>query len=139
MEKTEQFKRRCNEIRNSIQESGDDIMELSRHDVFLQLPDRIGQHAEVKANIQLAFRHIEDARMRLGKVIQAASSGESCYESPAFAVSCCGNCNHATPNTDKESTLNCSKMLIEVLPNMCCPHHVWDQETLEKVKAHNEV
>lgn len=35
---------------------------------------------EVLANIQLAFRHIEDARMRLGKCIQAIDGGKSIYD-----------------------------------------------------------
>lgn len=35
---------------------------------------------EMIANIMLAYRHIEDARMRLGKVIQAHDGGESIYD-----------------------------------------------------------
>ncbi len=35
---------------------------------------------ETKANIMLAYRHLEDARMRLGKVIQAQDGGVSCYK-----------------------------------------------------------
>ena len=35
---------------------------------------------EVIANIMLAYRHVEDARMRLGKVIQAMSGGVSVYD-----------------------------------------------------------
>lgn len=38
-----------------------------------------GQHSEMHANIQLAYRHLEDARMRLGKVVQAFDGGVSCY------------------------------------------------------------
>lgn len=34
---------------------------------------------EAHANVTLAFRHLEDARMRLGKVIQALDGGTSCY------------------------------------------------------------
>jgi len=36
---------------------------------------------EVIANVTLAMRHLEDARMRLGKAIQAADGGVSCYPS----------------------------------------------------------
>jgi len=32
---------------------------------------------EAVANVMLAFRHLEDARMRLGKVLQAADGGVS--------------------------------------------------------------
>ena len=35
---------------------------------------------EAKANIMLAYRHLEDARMRLGKAIQATEGGVSCYD-----------------------------------------------------------
>lgn len=36
--------------------------------------------SEVCANITLAYRHLEDASMRLGKAIQAADGGKSCYD-----------------------------------------------------------
>jgi hypothetical protein len=36
-----------------------------------------GQHGEMKAQTMLAVRHIEDARMRLGKVCQYAGDGVS--------------------------------------------------------------
>lgn len=35
---------------------------------------------ETKANIMLAYRHLEDASMRLGKVIQAQDGGVSVYD-----------------------------------------------------------
>ena len=35
---------------------------------------------EVPANVTLAIRHLEDARMRLGKAIQYAGDGVSCYD-----------------------------------------------------------
>lgn len=35
---------------------------------------------EVKANIMLAYRHVEDATMRLGKVLQALNGGVSIYD-----------------------------------------------------------
>ena len=34
------------------------------------------------ANLMLAYRHTEDARMRLGKVIQAYHGGESIFDKP---------------------------------------------------------
>jgi len=34
---------------------------------------------EAFENLRLAFRHLEDARMRLGKAIQAIDGGVSCY------------------------------------------------------------
>ena len=38
------------------------------------------QHSEMKANLMLAYRYLEDARMRLGKVIQAMDGGVSIYD-----------------------------------------------------------
>jgi len=35
---------------------------------------------EAIANVMLAYRHLEDARMRLGKVLQAADGGVSVYD-----------------------------------------------------------
>jgi transcriptional regulator with PAS, ATPase and Fis domain len=40
----------------------------------------ICEHREVKDNITLAFRHVEDAIMRLGKAIQALDGGVSVYD-----------------------------------------------------------
>jgi hypothetical protein len=37
---------------------------------------------EVMANITLAYRHLEDAAMRLGKVLQARNGGVSIYDKP---------------------------------------------------------
>jgi hypothetical protein len=34
---------------------------------------------EADANVILAYRHLEDCRMRLGKAIQALNGGISCY------------------------------------------------------------
>lgn len=34
---------------------------------------------EVIANLMLAYRHLEDASMRLGKAVQAYDGGKSCY------------------------------------------------------------
>ncbi len=38
-----------------------------------------GDKGEMMANITLAYRHLEDAKMRVGKVIQAYE-GKSCYD-----------------------------------------------------------
>lgn len=39
-----------------------------------------GQASEMLGQITLAFRHLEDARMRVGKVIQYAGDGVSVYD-----------------------------------------------------------
>lgn len=38
------------------------------------------QEHNIKANITLVFRNLEDARMRLGKVMQATQGGVSCLD-----------------------------------------------------------
>jgi uncharacterized protein GlcG (DUF336 family) len=37
-------------------------------------------NSEAIANVMLAYRHLEDASMRLGKVIQALDGGVSVYD-----------------------------------------------------------
>ncbi len=49
------------------------------------LADRVillkgGDNSEAIANIMLAYRHLEDASMRLGKAIQALDGGVSVYD-----------------------------------------------------------
>ena len=39
-----------------------------------------GQIGEATANVMLAYRHLEDASMRLGKAIQALDGGASVYD-----------------------------------------------------------
>ena len=60
----------CNFIRESLK--GDE-------DIVRGLVSSI-EGGEVKAQAMLAVRHIEDARMRLGKVIQYSGDGVSCYD-----------------------------------------------------------
>jgi hypothetical protein len=40
----------------------------------------VSDKGEMLANATLAYRHLEDAAMRLGKVIQAFDGGASCYK-----------------------------------------------------------
>lgn len=44
-----------------------------------KLLQRHEERSEMIANVKLAYRHLEDARMRIGKAIQAFDGGESCY------------------------------------------------------------
>ena len=41
---------------------------------------------EVMANLTLAYRHLEDASMRIGKTIQARSGGISPYDNTAVGT-----------------------------------------------------
>jgi hypothetical protein len=63
------FKELCLQARDKLLES-EAIRELAGHP---DIPD------ESRANIMLAFRHLEDCRMRLGKAIQAFDGGTSVY------------------------------------------------------------
>jgi hypothetical protein len=55
---------------------------------------------EVLANIMLALRHLEDARMRLGKVIQHAEGRPSIFDTPpALASVASQRTPHHAPRT----------------------------------------
>ncbi len=60
----------------------DRVRDLMKHPFFAKAQDRDGQHGEVGANIMLSVRHLEDARMRLGKVCQYADDGVSIFDKP---------------------------------------------------------
>jgi hypothetical protein len=47
--------------------------------VFVAEQTHQHQHSEMKANLKLAYRHLEDARMRIGKAVQAFDGGKSVY------------------------------------------------------------
>jgi hypothetical protein len=67
----------CRELRSNILCTGNNVKLLKS-----RLPESIqkGELAgEVIANVMLSYRHLEDARMRLGKVIQALDGGVSVY------------------------------------------------------------
>jgi hypothetical protein len=66
----------CKSLRNSIQVTADNIKELSMGDV------KLSQETikEMSYNIKKAYRLLEDAKMRLGKAIQAYEGGTSIYK-----------------------------------------------------------
>ena len=68
-------------LRISLKHSGEHIKHLMQHPVFSANPHHGGTDSgEMKANIMLAYRHLEDAAMRLGKAIQAFDGGKSVYD-----------------------------------------------------------
>jgi len=67
----------CDKLRVDIKGVGDLTHALLTHSAFDEKENYIDQHAETKANIMLAYRHLEDARMRVGKILQAAGDGVS--------------------------------------------------------------
>lgn len=71
------FEERCNKMRTHIENDAQLVKHLKEASVFKGEQARAEQHSEMKANIMLAYRHLEDARMRIGKVLQAAGDGVS--------------------------------------------------------------
>lgn len=62
----------CNKFRADLLEKEKALMTF-KNGCGNQIP-------EVMANFMLAYRHLEDCRMRMGKVIQAANGGISIYD-----------------------------------------------------------
>ncbi len=67
----------CDALRTEIKETGEVTKGLMEHSDFKGEQAYPGQHSEMKANIMLTYRHLEDARMRVGKIMQAADDGVS--------------------------------------------------------------
>ena len=67
------------EIRGAIKAVAKNTLSLKEHS--LARPDDDGENkGEVIANLMLCYRHLEDASMRLGKVLQAYDGGVSVYD-----------------------------------------------------------
>lgn len=81
--KRETFKEECFTIRNDIEDQKQAVAFLMRHPELANREsdksDPLDGTGEMHANLKLAYRHLEDARMRLGKAVQAADGGTSCY------------------------------------------------------------
>jgi len=71
------FEQRCGEERERLRVVAGRVRYLLESPVFNKEEAREGQHAEMKSNIMISYRHIEDARMRIGKILQAAGDGVS--------------------------------------------------------------
>ncbi len=71
------IKQKCDVYRELIKSSAEGVRKLMEDPHFIK---GNSCDSEMKANIMLAYRHLEDARMRLGKVIQAYDGGVSCYD-----------------------------------------------------------
>lgn len=74
------IKDQSNNLRADILKITTAVNALHQSGEFKNEQSSSGQHSEMHANITLAYRHLEDARMRLGKVIQAHDGGVSCYD-----------------------------------------------------------
>lgn len=82
----EDFIKRAAEIRKEILNLEGDVLvfkhDVSVGDIVLQevVGDNISDKGEILANITLAYRYLENARMRIGKAIQAYDGGTSMYK-----------------------------------------------------------
>lgn len=82
------FNDRCNAIRAAIKQEAQCVLSLRRLITVNQptpMADRpllqiASDPGEMAANLTLAYRHMEDAAMRVGKAIQAWDGGVSCYD-----------------------------------------------------------
>lgn len=72
-------KAQLTELRQDIAETERYVLRELLQQTPLDWPDN-ADFGEFNANIMLAFRHLEDARMRLGKAIQALDGGVSIYD-----------------------------------------------------------
>lgn len=73
-------KEMCDKLRMDIKRQGNVLLTLRTHSDFNKDENYVGQQGEIKANIMLAYRHLEDARMRVGKILQAAGDGVSIFD-----------------------------------------------------------
>lgn len=76
-----EFRNKVNKLRKDIRDIGSQVKSMMNETIFTSgnLSD-ISDVGEMKANIMLSYRHLEDARLRLGKVIQAYDGGTSIYD-----------------------------------------------------------
>lgn len=68
----------CGKLRNRIELEKASLMELVGKLKAIPAEDSCDKNEQL-ANAMLAYRHLEDAKMRIGKVIQA-TVGESIYD-----------------------------------------------------------
>jgi hypothetical protein len=66
-----------NELRKKIKVIGDEVFATKQHSIFSGEQSYVNCHSEMQANIMLTYRHLEDARMRVGKIMQAYQGGVS--------------------------------------------------------------
>ena len=76
----ENIEARAESLRDECKEAELRTRAMMDHSVFRGEQAFAGQHGEMKAQIMLAVRHLEDARMRLGKVCQYAGDGTSIFD-----------------------------------------------------------
>jgi hypothetical protein len=78
----ETLKSICGRLRAELLEIEKTTRGIKEHPDMQGEQTFIGQHSEMIAQSMLAVRHIEDARMRLGKVLQYGRDGVSIFDRP---------------------------------------------------------
>ena len=68
----------ANDLRLKIKQVADHAREVQNF--VRQQPPGPEANGEMHANLMLAYRHLEDASMRVGKAIQAFDGGVSVYD-----------------------------------------------------------
>jgi len=72
-----EFKGLCEICRKELKGQEIRLRAMMNNDIYKGEQKFINQHNEIKAQTMLAVRHIEDARMRIGKMLQYADDGVS--------------------------------------------------------------
>lgn len=81
----ESLEQACNRLRAEALTIEQTIRWIVKSDVgdSPRLPDTFpGQRGEILAQCMLAVRHFEDARMRIGKILQWSRDGVSIFDGP---------------------------------------------------------
>ena len=73
------FNETCYHMRDQLRPWVSVVREVMKHPIFKEVADGVRDEGEMKANLMLARRHLEDAIMRLGKAVQAFDGGKSVY------------------------------------------------------------
>lgn len=84
MNERESFRAKADELRKHIDTLDHSLLTL-KATVASPVPRDYGagsDKGEMIASLTLSHRHLEDARMRIGKALQAMDGGESCYDKP---------------------------------------------------------
>lgn len=74
---TRSFDDQCKTLRHEIKRLAADVWGLSSEHLNVLAES---DSEEMAKNLELAYRHLEDATMRLGKAIQAYDGGKSVYD-----------------------------------------------------------
>ena len=71
------LKQLCDNLRGELKIMAKRVKTLLEHSDMKAENAYPGQRGEMKANVMLTYRHLEDGRMRIGKILQAAGDGVS--------------------------------------------------------------